>query len=252
MFSERFNVQRRSVERRSVQRRSRNEEDPQFVIAVDFGLVRDFTALAVAERVKPPDDGAADRMSSHAAERFHVRELKRFPLRTQSPEIIDFICQLMARPWLGGRCGLIVDASGAGLPIVQEMRRRGLRPVAITITGGDRINGNHVPKRDLLSRLSLLFQQSRLRISPYIRFRAELMEEFENFTIKFTANGKSTYSAASGAHDDLIMALCLACHFFAYRRGTPRVRATVIGSQVGRLDMGQMRENRMLNRWLRL
>jgi Terminase RNaseH-like domain len=163
--------------------------------------------------------------SSH----YHVRDLKRFALGTQTPEIIENICRRMARRSLVDRIGLIVDATGIGSPVVQQMRELGLRPIPITITGGNRPNGFRVPKRDLLSRLLLLLQQGRLRISADLELCSELRKEFENFTIKYTAQGKPTYSASSGAHDDLIIALCLAVHFFECRRSVPPVLATVVG-----------------------
>ena len=197
LFRERPRAQRRDVARRSIRRRSRGEENPKFVVALDFGFSRDFTALVLLQRVEDGNDPLCE--ESDVGEnpiKYHVLHLKRFPLRTQMPEIISFVAQLLARRTLAGRTGLVVDATGAGIPIVQEMRRRGMRPVAITITGGVRISGNNVPKRDLLSRLSLLFQQHRLRIPPDIKLRAELVEEFENFTVKFTPNGRATYSAA--------------------------------------------------------
>jgi hypothetical protein len=256
MSSQRPNVHRRSVERRSVRRLSRGDQNPKFVLALDFGFVRDYTALVLVERVNCPDDPL---MRTNAAEdrvQYHVRDIKRFPLGTQTPQIIENICQRMTLRSLAGRTSLIVDATGAGIPIVQEMRQRGLRPVPITITGGGRMKGFSVPKRDLVSRLLLLLQQHRLRISSRLPLRLELKEEFNNFNVKFTANGKPTYSASSAAHDDIIMALCLAVHFFEGRRGVPRVHATVISSQVARssvrLDLEYSLQDRMLSRWLEL
>jgi hypothetical protein len=183
---------------------------------------------------------------------YHVLHLKRFPLGTPVPEIIAFVTQLMARRSLAGRTGLIVDATSFGMLIAQEMRRCGLRPVPITFTSGVRTKGNNVPKKILLSRLLLLFQQFRLRIPPGIKLRAELIEEFDNLTVKYTKNGNPTFSAAAGAHDDLIMALALACHFFESPRGLPRVHATVVGTTSrrisSRLDLERFLQDRMLYR----
>jgi hypothetical protein len=250
---ERQFVRRQEILRRSVQRRSRDEESPKFAIALDFGISRDFTALVLLKRVENEEDQISDEIDK-AQDRikYHVGHLKRFPLRTQAPKIISFVLELMARRTLAGRTGLIVDATGAGMPIVQEMQRCGLKPVPITITGGNGTKGNNVPKKDLVSRLLLLFEQRRLRIPPDINLRDELVAEFENFIVRFTAKGNATYSAAAGAHDDLIMALSLACHFFERRRGTPRVHATVIGPTYGRtsarFDAQRMLEDRLLYR----
>jgi hypothetical protein len=158
--SERPVTRRRDVVRRSVQRRSRNEESPTFVVAVDLGISRNFTALVLLERVeRQVDEIQDDRDPAWNPVVYHVLHLKRFPLGTESPEIIEFISQLMARSTLAGRIRLVVDASGIGMPIVKEMRRYGLRPEPITFTSGGRTRRNNVPKRDLLSGLLLLFQQ---------------------------------------------------------------------------------------------
>ena len=72
------------------------------------------------------------------------------------------------------------------------------------------------------------------------------------FTAKYTKNGNPTFSAAAGAHDDLIMALTLACYFFENRRGLPRVHATVVGTTRNRIssqfDLERFLQDRMLYR----
>ena len=40
-----------------------------------------------------------------------------------------------------------------------------------------------------------------------------LVEEMEAFQVKITERGRDTYAAAVGAHDDLVVALALACWF---------------------------------------
>jgi hypothetical protein len=251
--SERPVTRRQDVVRRSVQRRSRNDQSPTFVVAVDLGISRNFTALVLLKRVECQVDETLDyRDPARNPVVYHVLHLKRFPLGTESPVIIEFISQLMARRTLAGRTGLVVDASGIGMPIVKEMRRCGLNPVPITFTPGGRTRRNNVPKRDLVSGLLLLFQQSRIRIPSNVKLRAELIEEFNNFILKYTQNGNPTFSAAAGAHDDLIMALSLACYFLENRRGLPRVHATVVGSAGNRissaLDLERFLQDRMLYR----
>src|ERR1700680_2855863 len=136
-FSERPTIERRHVVRRPVRRRSRNDEGPQFILGLDFGFSRDYTALALLERVAFNDtDGIDEGGTVRNRAQYLVRHLKRFRLRTEAPEIIAHVANTMQKRRLAGRTGLIVDGTGAGLPIVQEMRRRGLMPVAITITGG--------------------------------------------------------------------------------------------------------------------
>jgi hypothetical protein len=251
---DRPNVRRQAVQRKPVRRRSRNEQTPRYVVAVDLGFVRDPTALVVVERVERADYQANGAVEGRA--RFDILDLKRFPLRTPFPVIIDDICRLMAWAPLKDQTGLIVDATGLGLPITQEMQRSGLRPVPITITGGSETKGLHVPKQALLARMLLLLEQKRFGLARDLDLAAELRQEFANFTVRLTANGKATYSASSGQHDDLIIALCLAVHFFECRRRVPLVHATVISSPVARssvrFNLARAGEEGMLSRWLKL
>ena len=241
-YTERATTYRRNVVRRG------SEQDIDHAIAVDLGHVRDFTALVLLKRVNDPTRDRAI---------YHVGRLKRFPQGTQTPEIIEYLSWTLARETLADRTRLIVDATGAGTPIVQEMRRSGLPALPIFITGGQKANGNNVPKQQLLSRLSLLLQEQRLRIPQEVKLCAELVEEFNHFMARQSANGYLTGSAAAGAHDDLIMALALACYFFECRRRRTILRATFVsGESRGPMDRGDLFEwfrerevDRVLSSW---
>ena len=54
----------------------------------------------------------------------------------------------------------MVDATGVGSPVVDLLRQAGLKPVVVSISGGDRVTfGNgvlHVPKRDLAGTLQVM------------------------------------------------------------------------------------------------
>ena len=59
-----------------------------------------------------------------------------------------------AKPPLQGHCRLVMDATGVGAPVVDLLRQAELRPVAVIITGGDKVTSGkgslYVPKRDLV------------------------------------------------------------------------------------------------------
>jgi hypothetical protein len=96
------------------------------------------------------------------------------------------------------------------------MREAGLKPVPITITGGQQVTRGsagyrHVPKRDLVGALAVLLQTRRLRISRELRHAERLIEELQNFRVKITSAGNDTYSAwRESLHDDLVLALAVA------------------------------------------
>src|SRR5204862_7399050 len=96
--------------------------------------------------------------------------LERIALGTPYPDVVQHIDNLFRDSRLHD-AALVVDETGVGAPIVDLLRRAQLpcRFVPITITVGSqdtiaRSSGFHVPKRDLLSCLQLLFDEGRLRI----------------------------------------------------------------------------------------
>src|SRR5262249_35840733 len=130
-------------------RRSRSDADLSFVISMDLGFVRDFTVLALFEREFFEEPVGSQRVE------YHITRLKRFELCTEAPEIIDYLSEFMAWRVLQDSCRLVVDATGAGLPLAQEMRRAGLRPIGLKITGGASVGAATVSKQALMSRLKV-------------------------------------------------------------------------------------------------
>ncbi len=98
------------------------------VIGADLGQAQDPTAIAVAE-VHPPE--------------IHGRHLERLPLGTPYPKVVERIGDLVDK--LPG-ADLVVDATGVGRAVLDQMREAGLAPVAVTITGGrfTSYDGNYV------------------------------------------------------------------------------------------------------------
>ena len=198
------------------------------MVALDFGHARDFTVLILLQRVEPPvDEGDNDGGRIQQAH-YHLRKLKRFALRTETPEVIRYVQGLVNGRSLRNRVALIADASGMGGPIVREMRRHGLDVIPLITTGGGRAHDNNLPKQDLISRVKLLLEQRRLKFSTELKLRNELTEEFQNFEIRSTANGNATYGAASGYHDDIIMAISFGCFYFERRRARTFIHATIL------------------------
>jgi len=70
-----------------------------------------------------------------------------------------------------------------------------------------------VPKRDLVSTLQVLFQAGRLKVAGDLPEARTLTEELLNF--KVTINAKTAHDSyeswREGIHDDLVLAVALAC-----------------------------------------
>jgi hypothetical protein len=89
--------------------------------------------------------------------------------------------------------------------------------VPITITGGHTVvegkdGSQHVRKKDLVTCLLMQVQSRRLKIARALPGADLLVQEMTTFRIKITAAANETYGAlGSGQHDDLVMAVALAC-----------------------------------------
>jgi hypothetical protein len=183
---------------------------PRFYIGLDLGQVQDWTALAIIERVEVP------RFTVPPVEKFHLVHLERVTLGTTYPAIVSHVAGLLARPVLRGS-PLVVDATGVGRPVVDLFRSAGLRPAAVTITGGEKSSGDadgwRVPKRELVSDLTVLLQSEKLKVAERLPLASALMEELLSFKVKVdTVTAHDTYGAArDGVHDDLVLAVALAC-----------------------------------------
>ncbi len=182
-----------------------------FFLGLDLGQAQDYTALAVVERKE-------FRYEAKPCE-YHIRHLERPKLGTPYPAIVEKVQDLMQSPQLLNRTALVVDATGVGRPVVDLFRKAGLRPVAITITGGNTVTvgggGYHVPKRDLVSTLQVLFQSGRLKVAGGLKLAPVLVEELLNFKVKINVKtAHDSYEAwREGIHDDLVLAVALACWY---------------------------------------
>lgn len=94
----------------------------------------------------------------------------------------------------------VIDATGIGDSFVDELYRMGLHLVQYKIT-------NNLIKRQLVERLAA-YIENRTITFPNI---PELIDELHSFEYEISSRNNVTYSAPSGKHDDIVMALALAC-----------------------------------------
>lgn len=209
-----------------------------FIIGLDLGQKQDYTAVAVVEK----EDRGGDKPM------LYLRHLERYSLGTPYGEQMDRVAALVEkikesvpRPgviWLGDnppwaprprQPELIVDATGVGVGVVEMLKDRGLKYHAVSITGGisESSGGgtHHVPKRNLVSRAVAPFEGKRLKIAQGMRLVPELVRELENFKVKVNIKtAHDSYEAwRESDHDDLVLALALACWWAERRSGELRV-----------------------------
>jgi hypothetical protein len=194
-----------------------------FYIGLDLGQKQDYTAIAIVER---PDVGPGFQALPYYLRRgparppfqLLVRRVQRVSLGTPYPRVVEMVRDIACGQAFAGQCAVVVDGTGVGAPVVDMLRAAGLKCeiTAVTITGGDRETGRGslnvgVPKRDLISGLQLALEKGELRIARRMKEVGSLVRELME---------------VRGEHDDLVIALALACW---------RARRKTIGFGEGRL-----------------
>lgn len=194
-----------------------------YVCGLDLGQQQDFTALAIAEYYRP--DGAKTLQ-------YDMRHIERIPLGTNYPTIVSRVHTLLDAPNLRGRVQLIVDGTGVGRPVVDMLSQAGLRPIAVSIHGGDAVSHEYrgcvwyrVPKRDLIGVVQVALHSQRLRIAAAHPMASTLIAEMQNYRVTIDPRtAHDSYAAwREGIHDDLVLACALALWWSEYRQ-TRRIR----------------------------
>lgn len=144
--------------------------------------------------------------------------LSRYPLKTAYPAIVDDVIRRLGGPDAGWRddVTLVIDGTGVGAAVVDIFRFAHLpcQMYPIVITGGVKVENNHVPKRDLIGAVQVAIQTRRLQPTQHTKDIEAFLTEMQNYAIKLTATGHDTYNARGDSlHDDLVLAVALACWF---------------------------------------
>jgi hypothetical protein len=182
-----------------------------FFVGLDLGQKRDFSAVAVVER----EERMAAGWSPRASGLLTVRHLERMQLGTSYKCVTERVCAIMRNPKMAGQSRLVVDATGLGAPVVEMLQGAGMggRMTAVTITGGEEAHGSgerwSVPKKDLLTGVEVMLESGDLVISQHLRDAEVLVRELEG--MRLAGAGKGKLLAEGSEHDDLALALALAC-----------------------------------------
>ena len=173
-----------------------------FYLGLDLGKKHDHTAIAIVERY-------GDKL-------LLVRYLERAALGTPYTGVVARIREIVQHP---GQWAVVVDGTGVGEPVMDALRRAGLgcELTAVTITGGERQSqvGQvcSVPKQDLIAGVQMAMEKGELRVARRLKEAGALVREMLNVRITAgLAMGKVRMGADGyGEHDDLVIALALAC-----------------------------------------
>jgi hypothetical protein len=193
-----------------------------YVIGLDLGKARDYSALAVVERVRKPPADRTDRPASHA-----VRHLRRWPLHTSYTDVAADVGRLVRAPPLTSPV-VVVDQTGVGQAVVDYLAKLQLAASLerVVITGGRRTSRGadgawRVPKKDLVFCLQGLLRSRRLQIGA-LPERTALIQELLGFGVKLTTAANETFGARRERdHDDLVLAVALAAWWAERNGGAP-------------------------------
>jgi hypothetical protein len=124
---------------------------------------------------------------------------------------------------------VVVDATGVGAPVVDMLRRARLGGTLapVLITGGETETQGagyyRVPKRDLITGLQVMLDGHELLAAKGLKEGPALLKEMAEMEVKVGAHGRERYGAwREGTHDDLVLAVALACWGLRKRYG-PKV-----------------------------
>ena len=141
-----------------------------------------------------------------------IRHIQRMEPNTEYPDQVHLILQLLKHSHIDCVC---LDASGVGRPVLDMLRKEHIRPVGIVISGGREATFKGrlwtVPKTDLVTTTILAFQNNLIRIAKLPETKI-LLNELNQYEITIAKNGHTGFSAPSGKHDDVIMALFLSIY----------------------------------------
>jgi len=218
---------------------------PTYLVGLDLGTRHDYTALSVLQQHILPGSRTAAmladqydpvQVSSEHEYAYDLIELSRWRGEGYSvviPKLRALLPTLrqagFQQQWDTGRPAqyepnitILVDHTGVGIAIVEEIRNAGIPCQGITITGGDLITNDgddwRVPKRELVSRTQVLLETKRLKIASTLPPAATLVAEFDNFrSKKAVLTGHDSYGAGQdwreGNHDDLVLSVAMAAWF---------------------------------------
>lgn len=230
----------------------------KYLIGCDLAQTRDFSAVAVLERViefQPVEDAPINYPAPKHIPVYHLRELERMR-GLHYTDVVDIVSSFVNHAEIQGENALVVDITGVGRPVYEMMIDQGLDPIGVTIHAGwnvtahlsDDGTGYGVPKHDIVAALQVLFQTNRMRFNPDLTHLQTLLEELNNMTLKRTEKGNAQYEAeGSSIHDDLVIAVGLAAWFGGMTEDRDPIlrhhRQPDVGRPYNPLERGRKRAN---------
>lgn len=185
------------------------------ILGVDLGQTHDYTAISTLEKYQTfkawPYENERDGKPV-----YHCRFLERPPLGTSYTAIVRRVAEIYQNliNQFEEKPVLVIDRTGCGRPVFDMFKDICLRPVGISIHGGNNVSegdSRHysVPKRDIVGFLQALNQSDHLMVSPELALRDVFIHELLNMRVKVNINtAHDSYEAwRESDHDDLVLSV---------------------------------------------
>lgn len=177
----------------------------EYFLGLDLGRKQDHSALVIIERslraMNTRYVDAYTRWESFLSVRF----AKQWRLGTSYGDVAKEVGDIFRKVESLGRSVLVFDQTGVG-DAVFEMIREHLR--------GSHVEGvvlTHELKRDMYAALETSLEQGKLKIAEDCHSSRELKQELLSVEIRRVGFGYKYGAFEKDTHDDLVMALAIAC-----------------------------------------
>lgn len=205
------------------------------IIGVDLGQQNDYTVISILQLLYNGSN------VHNVGFLYRLVYLYRFPLKTSYPEMVNRMLTFIDHVYPANDYMMVVDYTGVGRPVVDMMRQKELKVIALNITGSTKSKwkfGNEVsvPKKDIVSSLQVVFQERRIKIArdidSFLKTNVinEYVKEFLSFKPTINKNAHAQFNASSGYHDDIVMSIGLATWYGEYVSRRKRRRRIISGN----------------------
>ena len=175
--------------------------DRMIYVGVDLGKLETHSAIVVVERIEEmPKDHFDVLRGVMERRRYVVRFAERLALNTDYTLVVKRVKQVVTQVATRGTCVLVVDETGVGVPVVEDIRRAGMgcSLCPIKISAGSQATGRSVPREELLTKMKMMGERGELELAVGCLHGEALKRELVHLQLA---------GRKSGEKDDLAFAL---------------------------------------------
>ncbi len=177
----------------------------EYYLGLDLGRKQDHSALIVLERCQRAVNTRYVDSTTEWEQRLAVRYAKQWKLGTPYGDVAKEVGVIYRKIELLGKPILVVDQTGVGDAVFEmikgQLRGANLEGVVI----------NQELKRDMYAAMETNLEQGKLQIALDCQAAKELQQELLTVEIRRVGYGYKYGAFEKNAHDDLVMALAMAC-----------------------------------------